>query len=213
MRLLSSLPACTQRSICHGAALASRLDPLGFSDDECGRSKALFFAVLNVTSMTDPELVNFSCDPENWAYGQTTSEETAKEIISAHISFPARAALVALPDWLPACVAHGLCNPEDPDALGYDSSFFAVTQQQRCACVRECYVANWLANCHPPRWIPDCLAKDEARDTFIGETDAPLNGFGRAHVPCCPRLRRMILGKSETVQITIRDTRDCFFHV
>ena len=33
-------------------------------------------------------------------------------------------------DWLPACVARDFCNPEDPDALGDDSSFFAVTQQQ-----------------------------------------------------------------------------------
>ena len=37
-----SLPACTQRSICHGAALASRLDPLAFSGYKHGRSKALF---------------------------------------------------------------------------------------------------------------------------------------------------------------------------
>ena len=29
------------------------------------------------------------------------------------------------------------CNPEDPDALGDDSSFFAVTQQQWRACVRR----------------------------------------------------------------------------
>ena len=43
--------------------------------------------------------------------------------------FTARAAVVPLLDWLPARVAHDFCNPEDPDALGDDSSFFAVTQQ------------------------------------------------------------------------------------
>ena len=42
-----SSPACTQRSICRGAASASRLDLLAFSDNKRGRSKALFFAVLN----------------------------------------------------------------------------------------------------------------------------------------------------------------------
>ena len=30
-------------------------------------------------------------------------------------------------------------------------------------------------------------------------------------MPYCPRLRRMIFGKSETVQTTIRDTKDCFY--
>ena len=50
-----SLPACTQRSICRGAALASRLYPLAFSGDKRRRSKALFFAVLNGTSISDRE--------------------------------------------------------------------------------------------------------------------------------------------------------------
>ena len=45
-----SLPACTRRSICRGAALASRLNPPTFSGDERGRSKALFVAVLNATT-------------------------------------------------------------------------------------------------------------------------------------------------------------------
>ena len=36
-----SSPACTQRSICRGAVLASRLDPPAFSGDKRGRSTAL----------------------------------------------------------------------------------------------------------------------------------------------------------------------------
>ena len=131
-----SLPARTQRTICRGAALAS-LDPLAFSGDNRGRCKAQFFAVLNGTAISDPERVRFSCDPENWAYGQATSESTAKDIISARISSPAPAAIVPLLDWLLACVAHDFCNPEGPDELGDDSSFFGVTQQQSRACVRR----------------------------------------------------------------------------
>ena len=46
-----SLPACTQRRIRCGAALASRLDPVAFRDDKRGRSKALCCAVLNGTAM------------------------------------------------------------------------------------------------------------------------------------------------------------------
>ena len=87
-----SLRACPQHSICRGAALASRLDPLAFSGDKRGRSKALCFAVLNGASITDPEHVNFSCDPGKCAYGPSASETSAKDIISARISFHARAA-------------------------------------------------------------------------------------------------------------------------
>ena len=38
---------------------------------------------------------------------------------------------VLLLDWLPSRVAYDFCNPDNPDALGNDSSFFVVTQQQR----------------------------------------------------------------------------------
>ena len=93
-----SLPACTRRRIRRGAALLSRLGPLSFSSDKQGRWKALFFAVLNGTAVSEPEPVKFSCDPENWAHGQATSESTAKDIISARISFLARAEIVPLLD-------------------------------------------------------------------------------------------------------------------
>ena len=102
--------------------------------------------------------------------------------------------------------------------LGDYSSLFAVTQQQWRACVRimlRCKVACTL----PPSSLDPRLAsgaftvaKDECRDRFIGDR-RPLNSrersFGRAHLPFFPRLRPLILGKSETVQITVRDTKDC----
>ena len=176
----------------------------------------LFFVMLNGTSITDPEPVNFLCDPESWAYGRYTPETSAKDIISARISFAASAAVVPLLDWLPACVADDFCNPDKPDALGNDSSSFAVTQQLR-ACVRR-MLRRKLACMLPPSSLDPRLAsgtfavaKDEGRDRFIGDR-RPLNSrersIVRAHLPCCPRLRRIILGESETVQITTRDTKD-----
>ena len=51
-----SLLACTQRTR-RGVPLASRLDLLAFSGDKCGRSKALFYVVLDGTSISDPERV------------------------------------------------------------------------------------------------------------------------------------------------------------
>ena len=113
-----SLPACTRLNICCGAALASRLDPLAFTGDKRGRCKALFFALLNGPAISDLEPVRFLCDPENWADGRNLSESTAKDVISARISFPARAAIVPSLDWLPACVAHDFCNPENPTRSG-----------------------------------------------------------------------------------------------
>ena len=111
------------------------------------------------------------------------------------------------------CVAHDFCNPQNPDALGDDSSFFAVTQQQWRACVRRMSRCG-LACILPPSALDPGLASgafavatDENRDRFIGDR-RPLNSrersIGRAHSPYSPRLRRMIFGKSETVQITIR---------
>ena len=142
-----SLPACTQQSIYRGAAEASRLDPLAFSGD--GRSKALLFAVLNGTSITDLEPANFSCDPENWAFGQSASNTSAKDMISARISFPGRAAIVHF-----ARFSYRTCcaRLESPDALGDDSSLFAVTQQQWRACVRRmprCKLACTLPSSSP----------------------------------------------------------------
>ena len=58
--LILSLPACTQQTICRGAALASRLDPLASRGHKRRRSKALNPAVLSGASVTDPEPVNFT---------------------------------------------------------------------------------------------------------------------------------------------------------
>ena len=135
-------------------------------------AKLCFFAVLNGTAISDPESVNFSCDPENWAYGQATSESTAKDIIPARISFPARAAIVPLLDWLPARVTHDICNLEDLEAHGDESSFCAVTQQQWRACVRRMLRCK-LARVPPPssldpRLVSGAFAvvKDENRNRF-----------------------------------------------
>ena len=79
---------------CCGAALAIRLDRMAVSGDMRGCSRALFLAVLNGTSISGPEPVNFSI-------GRIPSESTAKDIISARISFPTRDAIVPRLDRLP----------------------------------------------------------------------------------------------------------------
>ena len=58
------------------------------------------------------------------------------------------------------------------------------------------------------------VAKDENRDRFIGDgrpSNSRARSIGRMHLPYCPRLRRMILERSETVPITTRDIKDCFY--
>ena len=266
-----SLPACMQRSICRGAAPASRCDALILNGDR----RALFFAVLNGTSIPDPVTVSCSCDPDNWAYGRCTPRDIReRHHLRSHQLFPsrcnfsiARSAFQMRGARLlqPAAAAKhcfSLCSTEHPfqvqnlsifraiertgfadealpsrpqkitsplpsvpllvlqlhrylDALGDDSSFFTVTQQQWRACIRGMLRCK-LAYKMPPSSLDPRLAsgafavaKDEGRDGFIGYR-CPLNGgersIGRAGLLYCPRLRRKILGRSETVQITFRDT-------
>ena len=63
-----------------------------FGGDKRDRSNVLFYATCNGASISDPDSVNFAFDPESWVYDKVTSESTAKDIISARISFVARAA-------------------------------------------------------------------------------------------------------------------------
>ena len=142
-------------------------------------------------------------------------------IISAHISFSPRAAIAPLLDWLPRCVAHDFCVPENSVAFGHDSSFFAVTQQWR-TCVRR------MLRCRPacirppsslnPRLASGvvAVAEDEGRDRFIRDR-RPLysreNSIGHPHLPYCPRLRRMMLRDSSvTGSHTFTDLRGAQVH-
>ena len=95
-----------------------------------------------------------------------------------------------------------------------------MTQEQWRACVRRMLRCK-LACLLPPSSLDPRLAsgafavaKDEGRDRFIGDR-RPLNSrersIGRAHMPGCPQLRRMIPCRSETVQSAIRNTKVYFF--
>ena len=107
--------------------------------------------------------------PRELGYGQAISESTEQDLISARIF------LLPLLDWLPACGEHDLCNLVDPDALGDDSSFFTVTQQQRRACVRRMspckLTCTFPSSSLDPRSASGAfaVAKEEDRDRFIGD--------------------------------------------
>ena len=105
-------------------------------------------------------------------------------------------------DWLSACVADDFCSSDDPDASGDDFSFFAVTQQQWRACVRQMLRCKLACALLPSSLLAFAVAEDENRDRFTRSLNSS-ESTGRAHLSYCPRLR-------ETVQITIRDTKDCF---
>ena len=169
--------------------MASRLD-LAFSGDKRGRSKALFFAVLHGRSITDSDPVIFHMTQRTGLTDKVPLRQPQKMSRPARISFPARAAFVPLLDWLPERVARDFCNLENSDAMGDDSSFFAVTQQP----FEECYVANLLAHCHPPQWDPRlasgafAVGKDEGCDRFTGDT--PVEQPWKAlDVHTCPTAR------------------------
>ena len=96
---------------------------------------------------------------------------------------------------------------EDPDALGDDSSFFAM-----CFRMLRCKLACILPSSSlDPRLASGAfaVAKDDNRDRFIGDRrslNSREKSIGRAHLHHCPGLRRLKSARSETVQITIRDT-------
>ena len=140
---------------------------------------------------SDPEPVNFFMRPRELGL-RTNPLRVDRKIYHLRISVSARAALVPLLVWLPACVARDFCNPKKTDALGDDSSFYVVIQQQWRACVRRmlrCKLACiWPPSSVDPRLASGAfvVAKDEGRDRFIG-TRRPLNSrersIGRAHLP------------------------------
>ena len=143
-------------------------------------------------------------------------ETSAKDIIWARISFSPRDAILPLLDWLPRCVAHDFCNPKNPVAVGHDSSFLAVTQQQWRACFRRlpwCRLACILPpSSRDPRLASGAFAvvENEGRDRFIGgrrPLDSREKSIGHSFLPYDPRPRRII---TETVQITYRAIKDCF---
>ena len=87
------------------------------------------------------------------------------------------------------------------------TSFFAVTQQQWRACVRRMLRCK-LACILPPSSLDPRLGSGAGDRPPLNSRE---RSIGRAHLPYCPRLRRMILERSETVQITLRDTKDGFY--
>ena len=113
------------------------------------------------------------CQTQNMSiFHATQSTGPTDASLGQHISFPVRAVIVPLLDWLSASVAHDFCNPEDPDALGDDFSFIAVTQQHWRACFRRmlrCKLACRLpfSSLHH-RLAPGAfaVAKDDNRHRF-----------------------------------------------
>ena len=173
-----TLPACALQSICRGAIQESRFDPLAFIGDTRPLHRT-FFAVLNGASITDPEPVHVASDPQKWAYGQSTSVRTAKHVISACISFLARAACVPLLDRLPERVAHDLCRDTNTVACLCAKGVALQTGLRRATYLTGLQTASWTF----------ALSKDENLDRFIGDRRS-MNS----------RERSIGLGTSETMQ-------------
>ena len=147
--------------------------PLAFSADNRGRSKALFFAVLNGTDQSD------------FCATQRTGDRKRYHLRS-HQLFRSCCNLTA------ARLASCMRGARFCDALGDDSSFFAVTHQQWRACVRRmlrCKLAFVLPSSSlDPRLAAQAfaVAEDENRDKFIGDRrclNSSERSIGRAHLP------------------------------
>ena len=119
-----TLPACTQRRI--------RLSMIS----EAGAK--LCFSLYSTEQPT--QIQNQSDFRATHRAGPTSKplQSRPKKILSPLVSpSPLVLQLCRCPTGFPHAWRTIFCNPEDPNALGDDSSFFAVTQHQWRACVRR----------------------------------------------------------------------------
>ena len=134
-----SSSACTQRSVCRGAAPASRLDPLTLSGDKRGRSKVFFFAVLNGSSVPDPEPVSSSCDPDKTGttddIPQRHPRKTSSPLASAfRLASRCNNTIARLASQMRWRTTFAIL--ENSDALGNDCSVFASCFWESSCCLR-----------------------------------------------------------------------------
>ena len=176
-----SFPVCSQKSICRGAALASRLDQLAVSGDKRGRSEAMLFAVLNGTSTT--------CDPTGHTDRVPPRQPQKTSFPLAAVSLHALQfyhCSIFFPNvWLMIFeILRTLTN------LVTILQFCAVTRHQWRACVRRMLRCEF--DCTVPLSSLDpklasgafAVVHVESRDRLIGDT-RPLNrerSIGRAQV-------------------------------
>ena len=180
---IASLPACTQRTVrCGAVERAAWMRWLSVVTSAAAEKHCFMLGSTEARSQTQ----NLSDFQSTQKTGLTASRDNLRP---HQFSFSRLNRTAAR---LPARVADVFCSPEDPDAVGDDSSSFVVTQQQ------------WRLACALPPTSLDprlafgafAVAKDENRDRFIGDR-RPLNrrerSTGRAHLPYCPRHRRTFL--------------------
>ena len=149
-----SLPACTQRRIRRGAALASSLDPLAFSGDLRGRCKALFYAVVNgtrsqirnlsifhATQRTGPTDMPLPSRPQKILYPLVSASPLVLQSNRCSTGFPHA--------WRTICA-----NLRTPTPL-VTIPHSLPRPNNNGACVRRMLRCNAPVCCHPLPSVPD----------------------------------------------------------
>ena len=132
------------------AAFASRLDPLVFGGGKRGRSKALFFAELNGTSMTDLEPVIFHATQRTGPTDKLPPRQPRKTPSSLASVSPLVLQLYRCSNGFPhawrtifAILKTPLRSVTTPHSLLWPNNSGVLV-------IEECHVANWPACCRPP---------------------------------------------------------------
>jgi len=207
------------------AALAvramSRMSPLEFAGDKRGRLQDLMTHIADgLPGRADASLPFYS---HSWIYDGGRTARAALPVVSRRISFPQRAAVVPLADWLPPSVAEAFNHPRLPADLQPDDipkGYFAASQKEWRACCRRMVRCSLAQACPASRCHPRHAAgafgapKNADRDRFIGDRrprNATERSIGRVCLPYAPRLRRIRLRPDQGLRIAMRDVKDCFY--
>ena len=160
--------------------------------------------------------LQFSAAPGNWSCDVCGGRPAgALRIQPARIALPDPACVV----WLPKSVAHSFNSPEATDQPIAPSHFNVSLHEWRAVVRRmvRCTLAIALPRDTGPVQLSGgafAVPQDKTRDRLIcnrrpqNSQESPVN---RVLLPFCPRLRRLILKRSQALGVHTIDTRNCFY--
>ena len=187
----------------------------GFSRDKRGRLQEIFANIVNcIPLFQNFGSLHFSAGPAQWSCDGTGPRAAgALRILTARTALPDPACVITLDDWLPRSIVQSFNDHAATDQPN-SSSFFNGSMHQWRSVVRRmvrCKLAVALpSDAEPVRVAAGAFALPKDRDRLICDRrpqNSQDSAVNRVLLPFCPRLRRLILQRSQALGVHIFDTR------